>query len=321
VSRTRAITGVSLIAVLLAAATGIVSWRAGTVTPQDRGQLQLGRSDSVVYVDGGTNRVQQATREGQPVGTGPTCQRAAVAQDTLVCLYSLPGPMSSEVRVYRNGAMSPQLTLPVWGEPSRARVSPSGRLVAWTVFRTGDSYAVPGQFATTAGIYDLRTGEHYGSLEDFTPIVDGKTEVRDDRNFWGVTFADDDRTFYATMSSRGTTWLMRGDLHTRELTALRRNVECPSLAPDGNRIAYKKRIDDRWRLHVLDLESGTDTTLAESADIDDQAAWLNDNTITYSKPDGRTPTVYAVPADGSGTPKRLFRGASPTFTTPAATSR
>ncbi|MFH8369353.1 TolB family protein [Streptomyces sp. NPDC018031] len=310
--RRRAATGIALVTALLGTAATAVAWRGADREPTTD-SLHLRRAGTVVSVDSG--RVRQTTRAGEPLGSGPSCERAAVAAGTLVCLRGLPGPMSSEVRVYRAGDSSPRVTLPVWGQPSRARVSPSGRLVAWTVFRTGDSYVQQGRFSTTAGIYDLETGAHHGSLEDFTPVVDGKPYRKDDRNFWGVTFARDDRTFYVTMASRGQTWLMRGDLGTRRLTAVRQNVECPSLSPDGTRIAYKKRVGDRWRLHVLHLGSGEDVPLAETADIDDQAAWLDDRTVAYAKPSGGGPHVFTVPADGSGTPREAFRGSSPTPTT------
>jgi len=46
---------------------------------------------------------------------------------------------------------------------------------------------------------------------------------------------------------------------------LRRNVECPSLSPDGTRIAFKERVAARGdgRLHVLDLRALRDWQLAE----------------------------------------------------------
>ncbi|MFC7613274.1 TolB family protein [Actinokineospora soli] len=174
--------------------------------------------------------------------------------------------------------------------------------MAWTVFRAGDSYLMgSGGFSTTAGIYDLRSGSHYGSLEDFTSYVDGKRFAAVDANFWGITFAADDRVFYATMKSGQRTWLMRGDLATRELRSVRENVECPSLSPDGTRVAYKFRTGDTWRLHVLDLATGADTPLAEPAHVDDQPSWLDGRTIAYT----RGTDAYAVPADGTGSPTLL----------------
>ncbi|NGN66012.1 hypothetical protein G5C51_19205 [Streptomyces sp. A7024] len=316
--RARTATGIALICVLLAATTGYVLWRARAADSDGAWSLRPDRPGTVVYVDRG--RVRQVPRgagerAGRSAGKGPDCQRAAVAGGTLVCLRGLPGPMSSDVRVYR-GPGKPQVTLPVWGEPSRARVSPSGHLVAWTVFRSGDSYVAQGQFSTTAGIYDLRDGDHYGSLEDFRPYVGGKPYRAEDVNYWGITFAADDRTFYATMASKGRTWLMRGDLTRRTLTALRENVECPSLSPDGHRIAYKKRTGDRWRLHVLTLRGGRDVPLAETASIDDQPAWLDDDTIAYTRPGDSGPTVFTTPADGTGTPSKLLNGASATAPVP-----
>ncbi len=48
---------------------------------------------------------------------------------------------------------------------------------------------------------------------------------------------------------------------------LRTGVECPSLSPDGTRLAFKKRIAEpsEWRLAVLDLATLQDTLLNESA--------------------------------------------------------
>ncbi|MFI8386731.1 TolB family protein [Streptomyces sp. NPDC085540] len=304
----------AVIVALLGAAAATVAWR-GADTDPGTGALRLDRPGTLVVMDAKGTRVRQQTREGEELGTGPDCRRVAVAAGTLVCLRGLPGPFSSEVRVYRPGKSKPEVTLPVWGQPSRARVSPSGHLVAWTVFRSGDSYAASGQFSTTAGIYDLRDGKHYGSLEDFTVLVDGERTQPDDMNFWGVTFAADDRTFYATMSSKGTTHLVRGDLATRELTAQRTNVECPSLSPDETRIAYKKKVGADWQLHVLHLRTGEDTPLAAPAGIDDQAAWMDDDTVAYGKVEQGKPFVYTVPADGSGKPVKLVEGSSPSLTT------
>jgi hypothetical protein len=89
---------------------------------------------------------------------------------------------------------------------------------------------------------------------------------------------------------------------------LRENVECPSLSPDGTRIAYKRRVDDGsviWRLHVLDLRTMQDAPLTEARMVDDQAEWLDDDTILY----GLEGDVWAVQADGAGAPRRLLQNA------------
>ena len=46
--------------------------------------------------------------------------------------------------------------------------------------------------------------------------------------------------FYATASSQGHIWLVQGSIAGRTLTVVRSGVECPSVSPDGTRIAYKK---------------------------------------------------------------------------------
>jgi hypothetical protein len=89
---------------------------------------------------------------------------------------------------------------------------------------------------------------------------------------------------------------------------LRDGVECPSLSPDGTRIAFKARVPGsgglggaRWRLSVLSLDTLVDHPLAETRSVDDQAEWLDNGTVLYSVESD----TYAVPADGSGAP-RLF---------------
>ena len=122
-----------------------------------------------------------------------------------------------------------------------------------------------------------------------------------------MTFARDSNRFYATLASAGKTYLIEGNLKRRSLRTLRENVECPSLSPDGTRVAYKKLMDDPgiWRYHVLDLESGRDTALAEKRPIDDQAEWLDDENILYRSGE----ETWVVPADGSGSARRFMAAA------------
>ena len=89
------------------------------------------------------------------------------------------------------------------------------------------------------------------------------------------------------------------------------NVECPSLSPDGTRIAYKKRTGSSstpWHLTVLDLATMRETPLAEARSVDDQAEWLDDGHVLY----GVDGAVWSVHADGTGRPQRyIATGASP----------
>ncbi|MEV4415476.1 hypothetical protein [Catellatospora sp. NPDC049609] len=242
---------------------------------------------------------------------GVECARVYAAAGTGVCLqpdtawsYRLI-VLDSRLRVTRSFAIP--------GLPNRARVSASGRMVAWTTFVGGDSYSTGG-FSTRTGILDTRTGTQVMSLEDFTITRDGKPYRNIDVNYWGVTFTTDDSTFYATMSTAGRRHLVQGDFTARTVRTLTDNVECPSLSPDGTRIAFKQAVDADpqrgWRLSVLDLATMAVTHLAETRSVDDQAAWLDDRTVAYTlrAADG-APSVWSVPADGAGAPTMLIADA------------
>lgn len=282
----------------------------------------------VLYVDtkigpdqGRLAEVARADPGAAPEFGAPDCDRSYSAGGTLVCL-NLTGSMlttSLHVEVYDSGAPTAHpvrsLTLTT-GTPSRARVSADGKLVAWTEFVSGDSYNGP-NFSTRTGILNVRTGALVENLETFNAYVDGQLYRAVDINYWGVTFAADDNTFYATMGSKGKTWLMRGDLATHELTSVVENAECPSLSPDGTRVVFKKRIGSNaapWRFYVLDLATDQETPLAETRSVDDQAAWLDNDTVMYAVPhtDGTGYDIWDVPADGTGKPKLLIpNGSSP----------
>lgn len=311
VSRTRLLVAVVLIVGLLAAAVGYGVWRRAESAAEVRG-FSLDRTGGVTLVSSQGSRVEQRSDAGKVLGRGPVCERADLRGRTLVCVRAGSLPYSAQLTAYRGGLKKPEIRLDLWGNASRAQVSPDGRFVAWTVFRTGDSYAKAGQFSTTAGFYDLDSDLHVGSLEDFDVVKDGQPYDAVDRNFWGITFADDD-TFYATMGTAGENWLIRGSVSSRTLTTVREHVECPSLSPDGTRIAYKYRVGDRWEPHVLTLSSGDDIALAEPGNVDDQIAWVDDATIAYAKPHTGKPAVFTLPADGTGTPELLGPGASPSF--------
>ncbi|SCG59176.1 hypothetical protein GA0070609_3519 [Micromonospora echinaurantiaca] len=243
--------------------------------------------------------------------TPASCDRVYATRGSAVCLVALRGLATT----YQVKILGPQWTAvserPVPGLPSRARMSADGALTSTTTFVYGDSYASPGQFSTRTLVGPTGGGDPV-DIEQFELRVEGRTVTAADKNVWGVTFADDDR-FYATAASGGRTWLVEGSLSGRRLTAVRADVECPSLSPDGTRIAFKKHGDlpaGRWRLTVLDLASGRETPLAEARSVDDQAEWLDDDTVLYGLPrntDGSASNdVWSVPADGTGEPRVLI---------------
>lgn len=248
------------------------------------------------------------------------CERVYAQSGKILCLRSTGGAIPSYQAVLMDDTLREERVVELSGLPSRARLSADGAIGSWTVFVSGHSYLSVG-FSTQTSILDLRTGSLIASLEEFAIVKDGEPYRSPDVNFWGVTVARDDRTFYATMATKGRTYLVKGDLEARTVTTIADNVECPSLSPDNTRIVFKKRVDadggrKPWRLWVLDLATMTQTPLAEENSVDDQAAWLDDQTVAYSLPvDGiASYDLWSVPADGSGAPTRVLTGgASPSM--------
>ena len=238
-----------------------------------------------------------------------TCLRVYAAGGTGTCLRQ-DGALTTFQIAILDRSLNVAKAIPLVGVPNRTRVSGDGRLVAWTVFVAGDSYN-HGRFSTRAGLIDLGSGDMVDSLEFLSVTVDGHPYTAPDLNFWGITFTADDNHFYATMSTGGHRYLVEGDIAAKTVRTVAKNVECPSLSPDGRRIAFKSAVDGDpakgWRLSVLDLSSGARTPLAETRSVDDQPAWLDPNTIGYAVPRAAGDSdVWTVPADGSGTPRLLI---------------
>lgn len=255
---------------------------------------------------------------GPRTASGVRCLRFSRSAGTGICLQAVHGELRDSYRaVVLDNRLHELRHYDLAGTPTRARVSPSGRTVAWTVFVSGDSYAGTA-FSTRTSVVDTRSWRLDANLETYALTVDGHRVHAADINVWGVTFADDHR-FYATAATGGKTYLVRGDRTARTLRALHTNVECPSLSPDGTRIAYKKRVagadpDAPWRLYVLDLRTLRETATGEHRNVDDQAVWRNDRTLVYSLPGDYGSDLWTVPANGTGTAHRLVGAAlAPAF--------
>jgi dipeptidyl aminopeptidase/acylaminoacyl peptidase len=313
-----ALTGTALL--VAAAVTYTVSARHDTAAAEPAAALTLAPGQ-LLFRDTATGRVGAVPlgeTTAKPQLSGLKCDRFAVAKQTAVCLAVRPGtlPAVTDVLVLDDHlAVRHTETLP--GTPSRARVSPDGKRVYWTLFVTGDSYAQTG-FSTRAGLYDVDTGRLVKTIEELPVFIGGNRYFAHDANYWGITFAPDGNRFYATLGSKGKTYLVEGDYARYQGKALRENVECPSLSPDGKRVAFKKKVSDgAWRLSVLELGTLKETELAETRSVDDQALWQDDGTILYGLDDA----VWAVPADGSGSPRRLVGGAASPAVAASAAAR
>ncbi|MCW2758752.1 MAG: hypothetical protein JWO46_2498 [Nocardioidaceae bacterium] len=243
--------------------------------------------------------------------TTVACDRVDASEKGASCLRTERGVVTGYSWLDLSPSWATEHTEPLAGIPSRTRLSADGTLVASTSFVTGHSYMQIG--FSTATVVRKVGGSSYGNLERFQLILDGKKVNPTDRNVWGVTFAADDNTFYATVATGGTPYLVKGDLAKRTLTTLRSPAECPSLSPDGTHVAYKVNQGSgsttHWTIGVLDLATGTQVLLTgEKASVDDQVEWLDDQTLLYGLPradEAGVTDVWAIGTDAAATP-RLF---------------
>ncbi|MFC9560134.1 TolB family protein [Agromyces sp. NPDC056965] len=241
-----------------------------------------------------------------------TCDRVDASAELVSCLRTERGIVTTFEWQVLDARFEEQWSSPLPGIPSRTRIADDSSYWASTAFVTGHGYATLG--FSTATVVVGADGTEYGNLEEFFFTVNDQPVTAADLNFWGVTFEPGTDRFFATAASGGRNWLVQGDLGDRTLVAVHDAVECPSLSPDGERIAFKKPVGEApaktWTIAVLDLATGEEVVLPESRNVDDQVEWLDDETIVYGLQRAAGDSdVWAIAADGGGEPELLIEHA------------
>jgi dipeptidyl aminopeptidase/acylaminoacyl peptidase len=272
--------------------------------------VRVPQASAVRSVRGGPHVVFRSVPNGAANGTlsfaplpGPgdrrystslVCDRLYFSERAGVCIMSERKYHKETLGYVVDDQLTVRRTFSAVGGPSRVRLSGDGRRAAYTVFTARDSYMAVG-FSTRTYLLDLTSEEAPVDLETFEVTKDGEAFRSSDFNFWGVTFSADADRFYATLSTRGHLYLVAGNAATKRMEVVRDGIECPSLSPDGGRVAFKKRLNPkRWRPAVLDLASGEETVLPELRNVDDQLEWLDEAHVLYAI---RTWTGKSVKSD------------------------
>jgi hypothetical protein len=258
-----------------------------------------------------------AAPDGPRYVTPLQCDRVYYAGSRGLCLAAATderGAPSYVARVF-DEHFAQLHTMTLTGAPSRTRLSPDGRRAAFTVFDEGHSYA-DGVFSTRTTIVDTIAGTAIGELESWKVTRDGAPFANRDFNFWGVTFAPDGDTFYATLRTQGSAYLIEGKVDTREARVLMQGAECPSLSPDQSRIAFKKRLGGSggwWQLSLFDLSTHTARAIAgDTESVDDQVEWLDASDLIYFRPNADGNIIWRLPTDTGEPPQPFVReGFSP----------
>ena len=244
------------------------------------------------------------------------CERVYFSGSRGICLTSeAQGTKTAWFADVFDGSFQRLFHVPLAGTPSRVRLSPDGRIASATMFEEGHAYDEHG-FSTRATFIDTIDGKTLGDLEQFATFRDGRAFSAQDFNFWGVTFARDNDTFFATLQTSSVSYLVKGSVAKRTVEIVRPGVECPSISPDNTRIAFKKRMGTQsrgwWQIAVLTIASPQDDRLVstETRSVDDQVEWIDNDRVAYHLTGGSTAAdLWAVRVDSSKPPELLIPSA------------
>ncbi len=219
--------------------------------------------------------------DGVRHSTGLACTRLDLNDFGGICLANDGGLGGSARGFILDAALEPQKSFGL-NRPSRAAVSPDGSVVVWTGFTLGHSYLAEGEFATITQLISVERSLGANLESDFATFDGELRNENPDRNYWGVTFVDNDH-FYATMGSEGTTSIVEGRISNSRIDVRFENASCPEISPDGSTIVAKEQRGDQFRLIAIDVATGDRRDLGETMMVDDQVEFLDGDTILYAK--------------------------------------
>jgi hypothetical protein len=274
------------------------------------GDVTLTAGNRLLYVVGGhvasvSLADTAASSQGDPVVSDLLCATVYAAHGTGVCLRKNTAVSWSATVVDRN--LEATSTWPMAGPPALARVSPSGRMVAWTALTRGTTLS--GDFSVVTSVVDTVKGDEVKDLSAFTARVGPKHKVTKGYQVWGLTFVDDDR-FLATVDVGDKHYLARGELCTQTLTTIAPDVTNPALSPDGARVAFVRVDGGINRLALLDLRTRAVRNIGDQPGVSGQPVWFDDQTVGYVvRDDEGRPTIWSTGIYPGARPELVVDGA------------
>jgi hypothetical protein len=139
------------------------------------------------------------------------------------------------------------------------------------------------QFSTLTQIKTPLSSTLY-DLEKWPLTHKGAVVKAIDLNYWGVSFnPKNPQQFLVTAFFKGKAHLVLGDIRSKTMSTIYEGVECPSYNPNGDTIAFKKRLSTtRWAPAILNLSTLKATVFSHIKEsVDDQIDWLDANTLLY----------------------------------------
>ena len=150
----------------------------------------------------------------------------------------------------------------------RARLAPTAATARRRCSSPATPTPSPGAFSTQTLLIDMRRGETLANLETFTVSQGRPRGRRRRRQVLGRDVRPRQRPFYATLATGGKTYLIKGSVARAHGARDPRERRVPVAV--ARRHAHRlqeagRRQGATWRFHVLDLATGAETPLAETA--------------------------------------------------------